>query len=334
MMTFERLDLDAVDWKQLDALPDRTVYQTRPWLDFIARAQNAEPVVAMLREGNDALAYFTGLMVKKCGLRILGSPFPGWTSDYMGFNLASDVPRREALKALESFAFHELRCVHIELMDRNLTVEDAATLGFEFGTFQTYEVNLNRSEEKIFASLDNDVRRCVRKSVRDGVTIEEAYHPDFVDDYYAQLQDVFAKQGLVPTYGIERGRLLFECLYPTGRLLLLRARDKSGRCIGTGIFPAMNDTAFFWGGASWRQYQYLHPNDPIHWYAMCYWRERGMQRYDLGGGGKYKEKYGGRIIAVPWLRKSMYRFIAPLRNAAQRVMATSQRVRGYLQSRR
>jgi predicted sugar kinase len=43
MMTFERLDIDAVDWEQLDALPDRTVYQTRSWLDFIARAQNAEP---------------------------------------------------------------------------------------------------------------------------------------------------------------------------------------------------------------------------------------------------------------------------------------------------
>ena len=334
MMTFERLDIDAVDWEQLDALPDRTVYQTRPWLDFIAGAQNAEPVVAVLREGNDTLAYFTGLIVKKCGLRILGSPFPGWTSDYMGFNLTSDVPRREVLKALESFAFHKLRCVHIELMDRNLTVEDAVTLGFEFRTFQTHEVNLNRGEEEIFASLDNDVRRCVRKSARDGVTIEEAYHPDFMDDYYAQLQDVFAKQGLVPTYGMERVRLLFECLHSTGRLLLLRARDESGRCIGTGIFPAMNDTAFFWGGASWRQYQYLHPNDPIQWYAMCYWRERGMQRYDLGGGGKYKEKYGGRIVVVPWLRKSMYRFIAPLRNAAQRMVATSQRVRGYLQSRR
>ena len=65
-----------------------------------------------------------------------------------GFNLTSDVPRREALKALEGFAFHELRCAHIELMDRNLTVEDAATLGFEFRNFQTYEVNLNRSEEE------------------------------------------------------------------------------------------------------------------------------------------------------------------------------------------
>jgi hypothetical protein len=57
MRTFERLDTDAVDWEQLDALLDRTVYQTRPWLDFIARAQNAEPVVAVLREGNDALTY-------------------------------------------------------------------------------------------------------------------------------------------------------------------------------------------------------------------------------------------------------------------------------------
>ena len=45
-MAFERLDLDAVDWEQLDTLPDYTVYQTRSWLDF-ARAQNAEPIVAV-----------------------------------------------------------------------------------------------------------------------------------------------------------------------------------------------------------------------------------------------------------------------------------------------
>ena len=104
MMTFERLDIDAVDWEQLDVLLDRTVYQTRPWLDFIARAQNAEPVVAVLREGNDVLAYFTGLMVKKCGLRILGSPFPGWTSDYIGFNLTSDGKRSQGVKRWTIFS--------------------------------------------------------------------------------------------------------------------------------------------------------------------------------------------------------------------------------------
>ena len=315
MMTFERLDLDAVDWEQLDALPDRTVYQTRPWLDFIARAQNAEPVVAVLREGNDALAYFTGLMVKKCGLRILGSPFPGWTSDYMGFNLTSDVPRREALKALESFAFHELRCVHIELMDRNLTVEDAATLGFEFRKFQTYEVNLNRSEEEIFASLDNDVRRCVRKSARDGVTIEEAHHPDFMDDYYAQLQDVFAKQGLVPTYGIERVRLLFECLHPTGRLLLLRARDERAMH-WHGHLPGHERHRLLLGWGKLASIPVFAPqrSDPLVCHALL--ERAGHAALRPRGGGKYKEKYGGRVVVVPWLRKSMYRFIAPLRNAA------------------
>jgi hypothetical protein len=30
MMTFERLDIDAVDWEQLYALPDRTVHTQRP----------------------------------------------------------------------------------------------------------------------------------------------------------------------------------------------------------------------------------------------------------------------------------------------------------------
>ena len=80
--------------------------------------------------------------------------------------------------------------------------------------------------------------------------VEEAQDLAFADDYYAQLKDVFAKQSLVPTYEVERVRELIKNLLPTGMLLLLRARDQEGNCIATGIFPAMNKTMYFRGGAS------------------------------------------------------------------------------------
>src|SRR3989442_1557306 len=82
--------------------------------------------------------------------------------------------------------------------------------------------------------------RCVRKAEKSGVTIEEAHDIAFADEYYEQLKDVFAKQGLVPTYDVERVRALVRHMEPSGNVLLLRARDPEGKCIATGIFPGFN----------------------------------------------------------------------------------------------
>src|SRR5437763_2959326 len=130
MARFERVDLSAMDWDKVSsAFPDRIVYQTSAWLAFLTETQQSEPVVAALKEGNEVLGYFTGALVRKFGLRILGSPFKGWTCPYMGFNLRSGVPRRVAVEALPEFAFNQLRCAHFEVADSFLKPEDIAGLG-------------------------------------------------------------------------------------------------------------------------------------------------------------------------------------------------------------
>ena len=60
-MKFYPTDIEAADWKRLDGFADRTVFQTREWLQFVAESQNAQPVLAELREASDVLGYFTGL---------------------------------------------------------------------------------------------------------------------------------------------------------------------------------------------------------------------------------------------------------------------------------
>jgi CelD/BcsL family acetyltransferase involved in cellulose biosynthesis len=173
-------------------------------------------------------------------------------------------------------------------------------------------------------------RRCIRKAEKEGVTIEEADDLAFADDYYAQLQDVFAKQSLVPSYGVERVRELIRNLQPTGRLLLLRATKPGGKCIATGIFPALNDTMYFWGGASWRSDQILRPNEAIMWYAMRYWKQRGVTTCDLGGGAEYKRKYGPSEVSRPLFRRSRFRWVGAARNLAKRAFRARQRVAGHL----
>lgn len=314
----------------VEGYADFTVFQTDAWLAFLEETQGGEAVFGRITADNEVVGRFTGMVFKKAGLRLLGSPAPGWSTGFMGFNLDAGVPRRDALEALSHSAFREFGCQHYEVMDRRIGIEDARALSLRYQATSGFEVDLTRSEDEVWSAMSSACRRCVRKAEKSGVTIDRASDTAFANEYYEQLKDVFAKQGLVPTYSEARVSALVNHLLPTGHILLLRARDPNGRCIATGIFPAANDFMFFWGGASFRDAQILRPNEALQWAAMRFWQARGMQAYDMGGGGEYKRKYGGREISGAWIRHSKYPMLEQLRGSVQRVVSLRQRIRGFV----
>ena len=333
-MKCEIVDFESADHDALDKFTDRTVFQTAGWVRFVRETQGATPVLAELKERGKVVGYFTGLTIERFGVKVLGSSFPGWTTPYMGFNLSPGVSRGAALAAIEQLAWHDLRCLHIEVSDPLFAVDDGEALGFDCEFYSSYRTDLTRTEDEIFQSMDSACRRCIRKAEKSGVRIEEAHDSRFAEEYYEQLKDVFSKQRLVPTYGIDRVRTLIKCVEPSGNLLLLRARDAAGNCIATGIFPGFNQIAEFWGNASLRSSQILRPNEAIQWYAMRYWKKRGVAVYDWGGEASYKEKYGCVPYKVPWFTKSRYRFVSKLRDEAKKMFARKQRFLGWLQKQR
>jgi hypothetical protein len=333
MMKCSIVDSEKVDWKMLDQFADRTVFQTREWLRFIAETQKAEPVIVELRDGGQLAGYFSGLTFTKFGIKVLGGSFPGWTTPYVGFNMVPGASRSDALAAMEQFAWDTLKCVHMEVSDPEFVVEDGEKLGFTVGSYPSYRTDLRKSEDELFNGMDSACRRCVRKAEKSGVKIEEAHDLAFADEYYEQLKDVFAKQGLVPTYKVDRVRALVKHMEPSGRVLLLRARDPEGKCIGTGIFPGHNKIVEFWGNASFRSGQIWRPNEYMQWYVMRYWKNRGAEIYDWGGEGKYKEKYGCVMHHVPWFSKSRHRIVGKLKDEAKKMFERKQRFLGWMQNR-
>lgn len=317
-LRLERVPLEQCDWAMLDALPDRVLFQTRAWLEYLQQSQSAEPVVAALLHDETTVGWFTGAIVRRSGVKILGSPFPGWSTNWMGFNLVGDVDRWEACQALIPFAFKDLGCLHVELRDRRLTVPVASARGWKSEESESWEVDLTGTEDAVFKRLWSGSRTQIRKSERLGVVIERASGEGFADEYYAQLEDVFAKQSLRPTYDVERVRTLIRCLEPHGALLLLRALSSDGVPIASALFPGGFGAAYFWGGASWREYQHLRPNDAIFWRAQREWKERGATVLDLGGG-EYKQRYGGQHVTVPLVRRSRLPGIALARSVAEKV---------------
>jgi GNAT acetyltransferase-like protein len=327
-LVFDRLDPADIEWSRLDSLRDRTVFQTREWLQFVQATQGGEPLVARVRHRERTVAFFTGLRVRRFGVPILGSPFQGWATGYVGFNRLEDISNRDAVAALAEFAFGPLRCLHLELRDRALTVADVDGLGFTVQPKKTFELELARTEDEIWAGFKSTCRTAIRKAQKSGVTVERASGPEFAEEYYAQLKDVFARQALPAPYSVELVRELIARLEPTNRVLLLRAREPGGESIATGIFPGHNTMAYFWGGASWRRFQSLRANDLVMWEAIRYWRERGVGVFDFGGAGDYKLKFGPVEVAVPLFRKSRFGIVGDLRETAKRTIKVKRRIVG------
>jgi len=331
-MKCEIVDFEKADFRQLDSFADRTVFQTREWVRFVAETQGATPVLVQLTDAGNVVGYFTGLTFTRLGVRVLGSSFPGWATPYMGFNLVPGASRADALAAVEQLAWNDLKCLHIEVSDPHFDPQDGEALGFKTSHYISYRTDLTKKEDELFNAMDSACRRCVRKAEKSGVIIEEAHDLAFADEYYEQLKDVFAKQGLVPTYDVERVRALVRNMEPSGNVLLLRARDPEGKCIASGIFPGFNQIVEFWGNASFRAYQGFRPNEYIQWYVMRYWKNRGATIYDWGGEGTYKEKYGCVPHRVPWLIKSRYEFVSKLRDGARKMYRGKQRLMGWWQA--
>jgi hypothetical protein len=151
------------------------------------------------------------------------------------------VHRLEAGEALLRFAFGPLRCLHVELCDRYFSREDLDGSRYETDcTGRTFVVDLTGGESAVFARMTSACRRAVRRGAKVGVQVEVADGLSLADEYHRQLQEVFARQALVPTYGVERVRALIRHLGETDRLLLLRALGPDGSPIATGIFLAFN----------------------------------------------------------------------------------------------
>src|SRR5690606_27099370 len=121
-----------------------------------------------------------------------------------------------------------------------------------------------------------------------------------------------------PTYPVDRIEALIRHLGPTGNLLLLQSRTpEDGEVAATGIFPGLpGSTAEYWMGGSWRAAQSQLPNEALMFSALRTWRDRGAVRFNFGGGGKYKAKYGGAPHAMPWVRTSRFEVLERARQVA------------------
>jgi imidazole glycerol phosphate synthase subunit HisF len=85
VLSFHRLPLEQVDWQVLYGFGDRLLMQRRGWLEFVRAVTGGEIVIAQLEQDGQTAGFFSGILFRRCGVPILGSPFRGWTTAFIGF---------------------------------------------------------------------------------------------------------------------------------------------------------------------------------------------------------------------------------------------------------
>lgn len=304
-----------------------TVFSTFEWIEFLEKNQKATPLILELKEEDNGqiLGYFVGLIIKKAGIRILGSPFDGWLTPDMGFIRIKDLNINEALREVAKYAFRKKRCWYVQINDKNIK-EDELDNSIKYIPGRIVYLDISKSQDEILNNFKKNGRRDVRAFYRKGARIEKVpFDKRFADIYYEQLIDVFAKQSLEPFYDKQKIYDLAEAFTDKQDCVLaLMAFNEDDKCIATLLSFGLGDWAYYLGAASFREYQKLLPNEGLFWEFVKYWNEKGIKHLDLVGYREYKMKYNPDLVSSPviyfekipgmlWMKKKARNIIMKVR---------------------
>ena len=87
MYSFEKVEYVGIDTKEFYEFDNKSIFTTIPWMDFIIEDNpGAIPIVIRIKKKGKLVGYFSAMKIKKMGISIVGSPFRGWSTCFMGID--------------------------------------------------------------------------------------------------------------------------------------------------------------------------------------------------------------------------------------------------------
>lgn len=302
---------------------------TYEWLMFLKNNQNAQPVILAISEEKEPIAFFVGAIIKKAGIKILGSPFEGWLTPDMGFVKIEDFDINQAIESVKKYAFRELKCCFLQITDKKIKKEDIDLKHVHFETSRVLHIDSSKEQEKILEGFAKNGRRDVRASGRKGLEFTEMpFDNDFSEIYYEQLIDVFKKQNLHPNYDLKKVKDLVQAFKNVPERAYAVGAFCEDKCVGTVFSFGYGKWAYYVGAASFREYQKQLPNEGLFWEFVKHWNEKGIDNIDMVGFRPYKMKYNPEIIEVPTIIFQKYPFLIKGKEYAKKAVELIRKIKG------
>ena len=301
------------EWDDLlENFPQHTVFHRRSWLETVEEEKklgNSKLKLISVGNENSVIAVWPFFLARKGPIRVIGSPFPGTSTPYLGplFSEGTDPSKTMRLIHQDGVirgSFHACRTLD---QPEPINIEN---LGYKkVRRFKTYIIDLRQDESLLWSRLKSECRNRIRKAKKSNIEIRREHGIGFLNDFWPMALDVFAKARRQPSYTRQFLDLICHRLESDGRLLVLTAFLSQKR-IGSLILPYDSHTMYYWAGASDAQYNRYAPNNLLHWEAILEARKLGLKRYDFvstkGSRGDFKRKFGPEAFEVctHWERTS------------------------------
>ena len=306
------------------------IYSTFFWINYLSKEIKGESIVLKIFV-NCKTIVFTGILFRKGCFKICGSPFEGWSTPYMGFigfESLNESERYDVIKKTTHFLFKKKRCSYIQICDWNIDIDFSKRFKLKYDIHRTYVVDISKDEEALFSSFKTDVRTNCRNFLKRGAYLK-VVNPsiEFADDHYYQLVDVFDKQHLKSFYSKEKIESIISEFQKHPEYIFCENvfEPDNNSSIATGIFFGYKKRCYFFGAASYRNFQLLRPNEYVIWNAIKYWKSRGCTTFDMLGIRKYKEKFSPVIVEKPILYFSKIPFLHFFKIVAKKIILKSRK---------
>lgn len=314
------LKSDLIPWDCIEHCYDATVFHTEEWSNYLKNQYGLKPFVVEISKNASVVGYFLGYSFSRFGIRIIGSPFEGWATAYMGLVSKTQISneiRIELYKELEVFC--KKYAWYIQVSDWNIDYKDVEGL-FNYTKIESYYLDLTPNMETLYRSFkQKSCQYSIKKAQKLGVIVSEPTNLNaFAEEYYNELIDVFAKQNLKPTYGVDCVKKLVNAMSPNHYVFLEARHPDTNVIMATIMFFYHNGMAFYWGASSYREYQKYCPNELLMFEAIRRMKDRGVTLLEMEGIRTYKEKYNPVRYSKPKIVFAKYHALITAKELAKK----------------
>lgn len=161
----------------------------------------------------------------------------------------------------------------------------------------TVMVDLTKEKQEIFKNFKKSDKQGINRALRKGAKIEEARNDEEWEEFYEIYKETM-KLGGTDVVSLN------ELRNNTAKLFLCKFDGKIIAGLGIHFIDEYNkEIPRLYFNASKKEYLYLQTNNLLYWHVICWCKEKGYEKFDLGGWqikarghlkgiNSFKEKFG------------------------------------------
>ena len=259
--------------------PDhRSPFHHPAWLEAASVGIDFQLRFIGIVQSGELVAAVPGFLTRRGPFRLFGSPLRGTMTSYLGpVGALGDVDRTELALQCSRFARARWRVAYTRFSFRDVPAKGRVSLGagWRQSTPRSYRLDLTKGSDALWARLESDCRRNIRKAGRLGITTVNMNDARL---FYGMLEETLQRHGSTSWQPEAFFRMIMEGLLPRD-LLWSWGAHYDGKIIAAGLFLHDENEVHYLSGASRPEYGSLPTSYLLHWRAIETGANAGLKTF-------------------------------------------------------